>query len=264
MARRPRSAEADYDRVIAEVFNRLRRTHGSQASYDFNKDFIEEAMLDLRNAGEVEHIRNLADIKYTYDARREFPTAISSHGYWAIVGTGKSKYRFERIEQNNLIRIPDDLGAYRTDDFEVEDRTPSAVAAVLGNDEQATMTRLRYNEILNVCLGMTTYAVQGHERTSVSCGQIEVDEIYVGEFGQEKFVIPISGKGGKDCLSYTQALNLSVYATEKARFSGYRAIPLGVSRDANGTIFVVRFRPATRLNDIRVEHVSRFTIRRPR
>ncbi|MDA8093079.1 MAG: hypothetical protein M0T84_04075 [Betaproteobacteria bacterium] len=121
------------------------------------------------------------------------------------------------------------------------------------------MTRLRYNDILSKFLEIRTYQVQGHERTNLSCGQIEVDEVYVGIDGANKFIIPISGKGGdKDCLSYTQALNLSNYALEKKRYQGYVGRPLGVAKQSDGTIFVVEFNCVKRIHDLEIVRVGAF------
>ena len=253
--------DADYDLVIAKVFKDLVKTQGRRDSYSFTKDQIEESMMTLKAKGIVAHIRNIADIKYTYDARRNFPPPIAETGFWGIVGEGKSKYRFERIKQNNLIRIPQDISTLKAQKSKISDATPAMVRAVLGHDEQATMTKLRYNDIISKALNINAFQVQGHERTTVSCGQIEVDEVYVGDRGKKKFIIPISAKGGdKDSLSYSQALNLSLYAREKTRFAEYEPIPLGISRRSDTGITIIRFNAANTLQDVRIEGVFEFEL----
>jgi len=258
MAKGATATEADYDKVISKVFNDLVAKSGKKTTYAFVKDDLVDAMELLKKRGDVKHIRNIADIKYTYDARKDFPSAISKTGFWGIVGRGKGKYSFEKIAQNNLIRIPKDISSLTVSNAKVKDATPDAVDAVLGNDEQATMTRLRYSDILSHFLGMESFQVQGHERTTVKhVGQIEVDEIYVARSAKKKFIIPISGKGGdKDCLSYTQALNLSLYAKEKKRFEGLEAIPLGILRGTSGHVYIVRFNNATELRAVKIEQVA--------
>ena len=259
MAKRAKSEdgvgkEADYDIVIAEVFKRLH----TKKDYAFTKDHIVEVMETLKKSGHVDHIKNIPDIKYTYDARRDFPSRVSSTGHWGIVGEGKAKYRFVALPQNNLIRIPKDIEKLNPSHSKIKDVTPAPVSAVLGNDEQATMTRARYNDLISVFLGAQCWQVQGHERTTVSCGQIEVDEVYVGVTKTgEKIIVPISAKGGdKDCLSYTQALNLSLYAKEKVRFWGYKPVPMGVLRKSTGEIYLVRFSAADELPKIKIEDVA--------
>lgn len=253
---------ADYDIVIEHLFSKLTTTHGAQSVYRFTKDDLVHAMEELKSLGRVRHIKNIPDIKYTYDARRDFPPGMAKYGFWGIVGEGKAKYRLEKISVNNLIRYPQDLSAFIGAPVSLVDKTPKQVAAVLGADEQATMTRLRYNDVISHFLGLSTYQVQGHERTSVSCGQIEVDEVYVGEDGNKKFVIPISAKGGdKDCLSYTQALNLSIYASEKQRFAGYEPVPLGVLRTVFGEVVIVQFTHASKLAGISISRVGLYQFR---
>lgn len=256
-----RTTDADYDIVISKLFEDLVKLQGKKDSYSYTKDDLVLTMEELKSKGLVNHIRNIPDIKYTYDARKDFPLSISKHGWWAIIGAGKSRYRFEKIPQNNLIRVPTDIKLITKKPETIKDVTHNMVQAVLGNDEQATMTRVRYNELISKFLKMEAYQVQGHERTTVSVGQIEVDEVYVGQINNKKYIIPISAKGGdKDCLSYTQAFNLALYATEKERFSGYIPIPLGVLRTNDGSIYVVRFSCETSINDIKIEDAAIFIL----
>ncbi len=250
-----------YDTVMAHMFEKLVQAHGEQDFYHYTKSDLVDAMEELKAQGAVKHISNIPDIKYTYDARRDFPLLMTLRGFWGITGVGKSKYRLEKIPFNNLIRYPSDFSSISIEEFKIQDVTPPEVRAVLGNDEQATMTALRYNDVISHFLGMETFQVQGHERTTVSCGQIEVDEVYVGKSGNEKYVIPISAKGGdKDCLSYTQALNLSLYAKEKSRYSGYSALPLGVLRTIDDNIIIVQFSFSENLKDMKILKVSSYII----
>jgi hypothetical protein len=227
----------------------------------FSKPDIEKVIIDLKKAGQIDDIKNIPDIKYTYDARKDFPTSISKTGYWAITGRGKAKYCFEKISRNNLIRVPKDIVSFACSVTKLVDQTPHAVASVLGDDEQATMTRVRYNDILTKFLGFPVHHVQGHERTSLSCGQVEIDEVYVGSLGSKHYVVPISAKGGdKDCLSYTQALNLSIYAAEKARYQGHVARPLGVLRLTNGTIYVIEFSTSSTIKQISIAKCAAYQL----
>jgi len=255
------TSAADYDKVISEAYLRLKNEYGQIDSYPFEKKLLEDVTSDLLAAGHIAPIKNIPDIKYTYDARKDFPPSISEDGFWAIIGRGKGKYNLQKIHQNNLIRIHKDFNLSEIPVHTINDQTPIEVASILGDDEQATMTRIRYNDILTHFLGVKAHQVQGHERTNLSCGQIEVDEIYVATDGKEKFIVPISGKGGdKDCLSYTQAWNLSVYSCEKSRYQGYTGRPLGILKDNSGLIYITEFTCSLKIQDIKVEKISAYRL----
>ncbi len=262
MAKAKKAGSRDYDAVIAKVFADLVKKHGKKKAYEFTKGHVEQAAIELAAKGTIKPIKNIPDIKYTYDARCDFPASILDVGFWGIVGKGKAKYEFQQLKQNNLIKVDPHLKAFKPKVSVIKDRTHSAVTAVLGNDEQATMTRLRNNDLISKFLDMDSWQVQGHERTFLSCGQVEIDEVYVGTRKNEKYVIPISAKGGgTDCLSYTQALNLSLYAQEKPQFRGYTPIPLGVLRITNGDIYIVKFNAANQLSDVKILAVAIFSVK---
>lgn len=66
---------------------------------------------------------------------------------------------------------------------------------------------MRYNRLIDVFLGITTYSLQNHLRTTVKqIGQLEIDEIYVGidKLGRQ-YVIPVQAKGGRDQIAVVQA-----------------------------------------------------------
>lgn len=253
--------EALYDLVIAKVFLAARSSRDANGAHPFTKVQV-ATIIDEMVASKVlsKGIKNIPDIKYTYDARRDFPASIAKHGYWAIIGQGKGRYAFVKLAQNNLIRVPKDLPK-PPKLIKVKDRTPPIVARVLGTDEQAALTRIRYNDLLAQFTGLAAvHHVQPHERTTVVAGQIEVDEICVGEDKHGKgYVIPISGKGGgKDNLSYSQALNLNLYAAEKARYNGLTSRPLGVTRGPDGSVYVVEFSTDRDIANIRIVRSGRY------
>lgn len=75
-------------------------------------------------------------------------------------------------------------------------------------DEQAVLAKVRYNRLMDIFLGITTYSLQNHLRTTVKAmgdTQIEIDEIYVGVNRHgEQFVLPVQAKGGNDRVSVVQ------------------------------------------------------------
>jgi hypothetical protein len=88
----------------------------------------------------------------------------------------------------------------------VPDCTPCLVISYALNDEQALLAKVRYNRLIDIFFGLTTYSLQNHLRTHVKdMGQIEVDEVYVGlNRNGAHFVIPVQAKGGSDKLSPVQ------------------------------------------------------------
>ena len=64
-------------------------------------------------------------------------------------------------------------------------------------DEQPSSPIVRYNRLIDTFLGLTTYSLQNHLRTTVEgMGQIEIDELYIGldKHGCH-YVIPVQAKG---------------------------------------------------------------------
>lgn len=252
---------SDYDIVMLDVYAQLIATYPQQNVIPFEKVLIENTAKKLAAVGSIKTIRNIPDIKYTYDARREFPCSMTQDGYWGICGTGKGRYELRKLAQNNLVRIPLDLPDDVVQHVIITDSTHPLVAKVLGSDEQATLRRIEANKLIDDFLGFPSYRLQGHERTALSCGQIEVDEVYVASDGRYDYVIPISGKGGDaDFLSYTQALNLCLYTLEKPKFKRYIGRPLGVWQQPDGPIYVVEFSCSSNIEEIRIVRAKAYTI----
>ena len=71
-------------------------------------------------------------------------------------------------------------------------------------------------------------------------------------------LVPISGKGGQDKLSWSQALNLNTYAAEKPPMLGLKVRSLGLWRDDLNTIWIIEFSPQTDIDQIEIVNVRRF------
>lgn len=185
-------AKNRYDAIIGNVF----KSHfdGKSKSFEFTREEFEQAADKLA----IVLPKNIGDVLYSFRYRKDFPSQIidtAPEGQeWIIEGAGRAKYRFRlasanRIEPNvNLVTI------------KLPDATPEIITSYAQSDEQALLAKVRYNRLIDVFLGITTYSLQNHLRTTVSnVGQIEIDEIYVGldKFGRQ-FVIPIQAKGGSD------------------------------------------------------------------
>ena len=112
---------------------------------------------------------------------------------------GHATYRF-RLSQINRI-VPNS----NLIQIKIPDSTPEIIAYAL-SDEQAKLAKVRYSRLIDIFLGITTYSLQNHLRTTVpDIGQIEIDEIYVGvNRNGTHFVIPVQAKGGNDQIGIVQ------------------------------------------------------------
>jgi hypothetical protein len=147
---------------------------------------------------------NLGDVIYSIRFRTQMPAKILATQpkgrEWVIELVGRSRYRFRLVMVNRILPNPN-LAVIR-----IPDNTPEIIAAYALDDEQALLAKLRYNRLVDIFLGLTTFSLQNHLRTSVKgIGQIENDELYVGidKYGCH-YVIPVQAKGGKDQISSVQ------------------------------------------------------------
>jgi hypothetical protein len=191
---------AQYAPIIARLFRKFRT--GNETEFEFHRDELVKAAKDLR----LERPDNLGDIIYSFRYRRSLPDEIVKTApegkAWIIEGAGRSRYRFRLADVGGAsIKPRDDLAAIK-----IPDATPEIISAYALGDEQALLAKVRYNRLIDIFLGITTYSLQNHLRTYVTAmGQIEIDEIYVGLNRQgAHFVIPVQAKGGSDKLSPVQ------------------------------------------------------------
>ncbi|MCB1069486.1 MAG: endonuclease [Verrucomicrobia bacterium] len=163
---------------------------------------------DLKRAAKALHImlpKNLGDVIYSIRYRTELPSRIlktqPKGKEWIIEGRGRALYCFRLVTENRI--FPNDQLAA----IKVPDATPEIVFSYALSDEQALLAKVRYNRLLDIFLGMATYSLQSHLRTTVrDLGQVEIDEIYVGiDKRGAQYVLPVQAKGGADQLSVVQA-----------------------------------------------------------
>jgi hypothetical protein len=88
----------------------------------------------------------------------------------------------------------------------VPDATPGVVAKYALSDEQALLSKVRYNRLVDIFTGVACYSLQNHLRTTApSIGQVEIDELYVGVDKKGcHYVFPVQAKGGRDRLNVVQ------------------------------------------------------------
>jgi hypothetical protein len=250
-----------YERIATVLFRKLTigmtRESLPEEIY-FDLDDVRAAMHEAQSAGLIPKlIKNLPDIKYTFDARKELPTEIEQRWPITWLQAGKGKYKFKHTRRKNIISF-ENLIERQPNLESIVDQTPPFVASLLGSDEQATFTRVRNAGLISQVLGFQVWPIQGHHRTTVSYGQIEIDEVQAGLDGTTPVIIPISGKGGEDKLSWSQALNLNTYGLEKAPMAGMKVRSIGLWRDEFDTVWIVEFTPHSEIDQIEIVRVRRF------
>ena len=181
-----------YARIVQQIFSD-RYVEGA-TQVPFERDDISVAATALK----IQLSKNLGDVLYAFLYRTPLPASIQQTApvgqNWIIQGQGRSKYSF--VLENIFSIVPQANMAQ----IKVPDATPGIVDLYTSDDEQALLSRLRYNRLIDVFLGLTCYSLQNHLRTAVpNVGQVETDEIYVGldKRGQH-YVVPVQAKGGSD------------------------------------------------------------------
>lgn len=176
--------------------------------YKRGKTKIEFDRDDLRHAAKalgIELPDNLGDVIYSIRYRTPMPEkvlATQPNGMeWVIEGKGRSRYVFSSVKVNRVVPNA------KLVTIKVPDATPEIISAYALSDEQALLAKVRYNRLVDIFLGIASYSLQNHLRTTVAgIGQIEIDEIYVGiDRHGRQYVLPVQAKGGNDQLSVVQA-----------------------------------------------------------
>lgn len=188
-----------YAQIIDLVFD-LAYTDGS-----IQVEFAKSELNHAADAIGVERVENPADLVYYFRFRKPLPESIVSKApdghEWIIRGAGKGKYKLVAVPNQVRVRPRGSLVTTK-----VPDATPEIIRASALGDEQALLALVRYNRLLDIFLGLTTYSLQNHLRTTVKgIGQVEVDEVYVGldRFGVQ-YILPVQAKGGTDEIGLTQ------------------------------------------------------------
>jgi hypothetical protein len=165
--------------------------------------------------------KNVGDVIYSIRYRTGLAPAVLAtqpEGMeWIIEGAGRAKYKFVLVPLNR-IRPRTDLVT-----IGIPNGTPEIIRAYALDDEQALLAIVRYNRLLDIFLGLTTYSLQNHLRTTVKgLGQIEIDEVYFGiDRNGCHYAIPVQAKGGTDQISVVQTKQDLAWCAQ--RFPGLRA-----------------------------------------
>jgi hypothetical protein len=188
-----------YEALMKEIFTRRFEKNATEVL--FSRDDLIVTAKKLKIAVP----KNIGDVVYSFRYRNPLPPskilATQPPGKeWIIEGRGKAEYSFCLVTIN---RITPNANLVTTKN---PDSTPEIISRYALSDEQALLAIVRYNRLIDIFLGITSYSLQNHLRTTVkNLGQIEIDEMYVGvdRYGRQ-FIIPVQAKSGSDQLSTVQ------------------------------------------------------------
>lgn len=199
-------------------------------SFEFDRATIAHKATELA----IDLPRNLGDVIYSIRYRTALPESILATQpdglEWIIEGAGRARYRF-RLVAKTRIRPREELVK-----IAVPDATPEIIRAYALDDEQALLAIVRYNRLIDTFLGLTTFSLQNHLRTTVKgVGQIEIDELYIGlDKAGCHYVIPVQAKGGNDQIGVVQTSQDIAYVEQK--FPGLRCRAIAAQFMTDGTI----------------------------
>ncbi len=187
-----------YQALIEKIF--FDHYRKGKTTFEFNRTEIKSAAKALG----IELPDNLGDVIYSFRFRTDLPKRVADtqpEGMeWVIQLAGRARYRFSLVKINRILPRKDLLN------IDIPDATPELIRAHALDDEQALLAIVRYNRLIDTFLGLTTYSLQNHLRTTVKgIGQIEIDELYIGLDKRGcHYVIPVQAKGGKDQIGIVQ------------------------------------------------------------
>jgi hypothetical protein len=222
-----------YGSILSSIFA-AKHQKGSKG-FDFTRDDIRSAAAKLS----IDLPKNIGDLIYSFRYRADLPADIAATApaglQWIIRPGGRGLYRFALAKNIRIVpsecRVP----------VKIPDATPGAVTMYSKRDEQALLTKIRYNRLVDLFTGLVCYSLQNHLRTTVEdIGQIETDEVYIG-VGRTGVhcAIPVQAKGNSDQLSVVQIEQDIAMCRE--RFPGLVCRPIGAQFLPDGAIVLFEF-----------------------
>jgi hypothetical protein len=189
-----------YAALIEKIFFAHYQNDGEP--FEFQRSEVETTAAEL----EIELPKNIGDAIYSFRYRYELPRGIletAASGYeWLIFPAGRSRYRFKQFKASRIVPRSN------YDVTKIPDATPTLILENALSDEQALLAKIRYNRLVDIFLGISTYSLQNHMRTTVKSlggSQIEIDEMYAGiDTHGTQYIIPVQAKVGNDKLGVVQ------------------------------------------------------------
>jgi hypothetical protein len=201
--------ENRYARLIEQIF--LDRYKKGMSEVPFER-------IDIISTAERLGIvlpKNLGDVVYSFRYRTNLPASVVAKAKegteWIIRSAGRSKYKLVLTNVANFTPNPALIK------IKIPDSTPGVVARYAIDDEQALLAKIRYNRLIDVFTGVTSYSLQNHLRTTIrDMGQVETDEVYIGVDKQGvHYVFTVQAKGGKDRIGAVQIEQDFMVCSEK-------------------------------------------------
>ncbi|MBY6352067.1 hypothetical protein [Rhodococcoides corynebacterioides] len=224
---------------------------------DVRVEWTRNELNDAAEALGLEPVRNLGDAVYAIRYRISLPkkilAAAPAGSEWVIRGVGRAKYAFDLIPAQ--VRIKPNLALTLT---KIPDATPEIIASSALGDEQALLALVRYNRLIDIFLGVASYSLQNHLRTTAKgIGQVEIDEVYVAvdRFGRQ-FVIPVQAKGGLDEIGITQTEQDLAVCAQKWPAMICRAVSAQFADDGRIALFEL----ALQDNQVRVRREAHYKL----
>jgi len=229
----PLSRANRYTQIVERIF--FKGYQEGAREVQFSRDDMIQAAQELQ----IALPKNIGDVLYSFRYRGVLPDSIRAKApageEWVIRSVGRSLYRFVAMRPTPLIPNPSLV------EIKLPDATPGIVIKYAHGDEQALLARVRYNRLIDIFTGVTSYSLQSHLRTTApDVGQIETDEIYVGVNKQgAQFVLPVQAKGKTDRLGVVQIEQDFVLCED--RFPDLICRPIAAQFMAEGVIALFSF-----------------------
>lgn len=194
----PARAANRYEQILEHIFA------AKYAAGDTQVQFERQDLKDACVALGIQQPDNLGDVIYSFRHRNELPASITAKApkgqAWIITSRGRSKYQFEAASASRVTPSSNRIVT------KMPDATPEIVRDHTLGDEQALLATVRYNRLIDTFLGLTTYSLQTHWRTTAKgVGQLEVDEVYVAvDRHGTQFIVPVQAKTGSDQIGIVQ------------------------------------------------------------
>ena len=220
--------QSRYHALIESLFLDMYRE--GESAFEFARPEIEVKATDLG----IVLPKNLGDLLYSFRYRSALPAKIletqPDGKEWIIEGAGRARYRFRLVTKTRILPRADLIKVG------IADATPELIRAYALDDEQALLAIVRYNRLIDTFLGLTTYSLQNHLRTTVKgIGQIEIDELYIGlDRHGCHYLIPVQAKGGNDQIGVVQTTQDIAFVEQK--FPGIRCKAISAQFMAGGII----------------------------
>lgn len=244
--------EKDYDRIITTLF--FSKFKEGSSELEFTKDELVAVAKKLEIT-----LRNAPDVVYTYRSRSNLPHSILDKGNWIIKPKGKGRFSFLKSNRKPFVDIQEGLFA-----IEIPNATPEVVEKHASEDEQALLSSIRYNRLVDIFTEITCFHLQSHVRTTIEGeGQIEVDDLYVGiDTDGNEYILPLEAKSpdDRDKLGWIQISNMVKFA--KQNFPKLKCRPIAAKPAGTNKVYLIEFDNNPNSEEISIVQVKLYKLKR--